>query len=228
MKNFILITLLLAVFSCAKKQYSSHNSMNSLDWNGVYEGRLPGGNAVLTLNQDLTYSLSQGGKTTNGDFVWAEDGGRILLAEDNIHLKVGENFVRMVTVKGKDLGDYQLEKRFGGDLSIKEKYWKLVELNGKPIKAGQKEPHLIIKEGRVTGNGGCNGFSGSYELDESTMRISFSKVAATQMACMDAEYESEFFSVLNTADNYTTDGKTLSLNKARMAPLARFEAVYMK
>jgi copper homeostasis protein (lipoprotein) len=223
MKNFILITLILAIFSCAKKQYPSHNSMNSVDWNGVYEGRLPGGNAVLTLNPDLTYSLSQGGKTTNGDFVWAEDGGRILLAEDNIHLKVGENFVSMVTMKGKELGDYKLERKSVGDLSIREKYWKLVELNGKPVKGGQKEPHLILKGDRVTGNGGCNGFGGSYELDESTLRISFSQVAATQMACMDAEYESEFFRVLGMVDNYSTDGKTLSLNKARMAPLARFE-----
>jgi hypothetical protein len=29
-------------------------------------------------------------------------------------------------------------------------------------------------------------------------------------------------------DNYATDGKSLSLHKARMAPLARFEVVYLK
>jgi hypothetical protein len=30
---------------------------------------------------------------------------------------------------------------------------------------------------------------------------------------------------LNTADNYNVDGQKLVLNRARMAPLARFEAV---
>jgi hypothetical protein len=31
--------------------------------------------------------------------------------------------------------------------------------------------------------------------------------------------------VLKMVDNYTIQGKQLSLNKAKMAPLARFEAV---
>ncbi|MDT4868295.1 META domain protein [compost metagenome] len=115
---------------------------------------------------------------------------------------------------------------------IREKYWKLTELNGKPVsvREGGREPHLILKEegGRVIGNGGCNGFNGAYEFNEATLRIRFSKVAATMMACMEDNVEDEFFKVLGEVDNFTTDGKFLSLNKARMAPLARFEVVYLK
>jgi hypothetical protein len=39
------------------------------------------------------------------------------------------------------------------------------------------------------------------------------------------ERETEFLKVFEMADNYSLSGTTLSLNKARMAPLARFEAV---
>ncbi len=48
-------------------------------------------------------------------------------------------------------------------------------------------------------------------------------MASTLMACPDMELEREFMKVLYTADNYNFDGKTIVLNKARMAPLARFE-----
>jgi heat shock protein HslJ len=59
-------------------------------------------------------------------------------------------------------------------------------------------------------------------------RIKFSKMAATMMACPDMEVEREFLQVLETADNYNLIGDTLVLNRARMAPLARFENVFLK
>lgn len=226
MKNALFLLLVLAGISCTKKQYSSHNSMNSLDWDGRYEGDFGGSPGVLLLRSDLSYTLQKGEKVSQGGFAWAPDGGRIVLPEEKLHFFVGENFLQQVNAKGKPQGKVRLEKV--ADLGIKEKYWKLVELNGQPIKGGDKEPHLIIKEETVQGSGGCNRFHGSYELNEKALRIRFTKVAATLMACTDAPHESAFFKILNEVDNYSTDGKTLSLNKARMAPLARFEVVYLK
>lgn len=220
------LLLVLTGISCTKKQYSSHNSMNSLDWEGRYEGQFDGSPAVLLLKYDLSYTLQRGDKHSQGGFAWAPDGGRIVLPEEKLYFLVGENFVQQVNAKGKPQGSVRLEKV--GDLGIKEKYWKLVELYGKPVKGGEREPHLIIKDETVQGSGGCNRFNGGYELDENTLRLKFTKVAATMMACQDAPHEAAFFKVLNEVDNYTTDGKTLSLNKARMAPLARFEVVYLK
>ncbi|WP_140985222.1 META domain-containing protein [Asticcacaulis tiandongensis] len=115
--------------------------------------------------------------------------------------------------------------------NIKGTYWKLVELNGQPVKALEREPHLILKaEGnRVSGFGGCNGFSGGYELNEETLRVRFVGVASTLMACAEGmEVEQGLHEALRTADNYSLNGNNLSLNKARMTPLARFEAVYLK
>lgn len=117
------------------------------------------------------------------------------------------------------------------DDSITEKYWKLVELRGQPVPSLEREPHLILKtEGnRVTGFSGCNTFNGTYTLDEKTMRIDFGPLAMTRMACAEGmDTEQAFAEVLEQADNYSVSGDNLSLNRARMAPLARFHAVYLR
>jgi heat shock protein HslJ len=114
---------------------------------------------------------------------------------------------------------------------VTEKYWKLVELNGRPVPVLDCEPHLILKaaDGRVNGFGGCNSFTSSYKLDEATFRISFGQIASTMMACPSGmDVEKAFHEVLRTVDNYSLNGDRLTLNRARMAPLARFEAVYLR
>jgi heat shock protein HslJ len=115
---------------------------------------------------------------------------------------------------------------------LTETYWKLTELMGEPIvtTTGTKTEMrmLLKKEGnQVSGNGGCNSFRGSYNLMEGN-RLSFSQLAGTKMACIDMEKETTFMEALQKADNYAIQGKILSLNKGRMAPLAKFEAVYLK
>lgn len=116
--------------------------------------------------------------------------------------------------------------------NLTETYWKLTELNGQPVSyadGNKKEMHLILKKegNRVNGHAGCNSFMGTYTLLEGN-RISFSQLAGTLMACPNMELEKQFMDLLQRVDNYAVKGNALSLNKARMAPLARFEAVYMK
>jgi len=111
---------------------------------------------------------------------------------------------------------------------ITDRYWKLVKLRGQPVSSSAREPHLILKaeDNRAQGSTGCNSFSGTYTLDEATSRISFSQIATTRMFCADGmETENGFTEVLGQADNYSLNGDTMTLNRARMAPLARFEAV---
>ena len=111
----------------------SHNSENSLDWAGIYEGTTPcadceGIKTVLELRDDKTYALSQTylGKpeaenefTKTGDFVWDETGSKVLLKSENdtLHYKVGENQLWMLDKSGNvitgDLADlYILKKTF--------------------------------------------------------------------------------------------------------------------
>lgn len=109
-----------------------------------------------------------------------------------------------------------------------ETYWKVVEINGQPVTnppLHQKEAHIILTAdgNRLQGSGGCNTLMGGYELMEGN-RIKFSGVASTMMACPDMTIESALGKALEMADNYAINGKFLMLNKARMAPLVKFEA----
>lgn len=111
---------------------------------------------------------------------------------------------------------------------ITDRKWKLVELAGKPVadKVNGKEPFLLLQttDSRYSASGGCNGLGGNFTL-EGNGRIRFSAGMSTKMACEDMEIENGLSKVFTVADNYSISGDSLSLNKARMAPLARFIAV---
>ena len=117
------------------------------------------------------------------------------------------------------------------EMSITQKYWKLLELNGKGIvvsKEQSREPHFILKEeNRMTGHSGCNSFGGSYELTGSN-KISFSKIISTKMACIDVPYENEYLQVFESVDTYTLKGDVLLLNNSKGDTIAKFQVVYFK
>lgn len=143
------------------------------------------------------------------------------------------------TIKGNSLELINADKRVIAKFSTKQmlpeitnKYWKLIELNGATLTSIDKQRsemhiNLHVDGNRLTGSGGCNNITGSYELKEGN-RIRFSQIASTRMACMDMSNEDAFLKMLNLADNYIVKGDSLIFNKGRMAPLARFIAVYMK
>ena len=112
--------------------------------------------------------------------------------------------------------------------AITDQKWKLIELEGKPVaeKINGKVPFILFQkeDSRYTGTAGCNGLNGTFTLADHN-RIKFSQGISTMMACEDMTAETGLNKVLQTADNYTINGNVLSLNKARMAPLARFERI---
>ena len=109
----------------------SHNSENSLDWAGVYEGTTPcadceGIKTILELRDDKTYTLSQTylGKmegenefVQTGNFVWDESGSKVLLKSesDTLQYKVGENQLWMLDSSGNrvegDLAEFYILKK---------------------------------------------------------------------------------------------------------------------
>lgn len=115
--------------------------------------------------------------------------------------------------------------------SLTETYWRLTELMGQPIPRVDNEKEIFmrlkIQDNSVHGFSGCNMYNGKYGLENGN-RITFSKFATTLMACGDMSKEKEFMEVLEKSDNYAIKGNILSLNKSKMAPLAKFEAVLMK
>lgn len=97
---------------------AAHNSENSLDWNGTYEGTLPcadcpGIEIELTLNSDLTYSSTMEyleRDTTyeeQGKFEWDDSGSEITLYEsgenESSHYKVGENQLIFLDSEGNQI-----------------------------------------------------------------------------------------------------------------------------
>jgi copper homeostasis protein (lipoprotein) len=103
--------------------------------------------------------------------------------------------------------------------------WKLVELKGKKVKySDANNPYTLefFEGGRIAAFAGCNRMMGSFD-QKPVLQIKFSKIASTLMACADMETEAVFKIVLEEVDNFALNDDKLSLNKARMAPLARFE-----
>lgn len=220
------------------------NSMTSLDWNGVYKGVTPcadceGIETTITLKSDGTFKrmLKYLGKEDNifvdeGEFKWNDEGSKVTLKgkEGTAQMyQVGENALFHLDQEGNRItGDlanmYRLEKN-PTDFRLEDKKWVLIELNGKPFekKEDQKEGFIEfnMETGMFSGNNTCNNFFGSYELLEGD-RIKFGPAGSTLMACPDMETENAFMEVLKTADNYSVLDGTLSLNRAKMAPLARF------
>lgn len=224
-------------------------SRTSVDWNGTYFGFLPcadceGILTELTLNPEGTYRMKRvyWGKDqqvfeSEGSFQWDESGGKIQLMdsgskEDMLRFQVGENRLFQLDLSGSKIESdfaerYELSKQ-SHISGVEGVYWKLVELRGQPIpETAPSTPFFIMVpgSGRVNGNGGCNTLMGGYELEEGS-RISFSQFASTMKACQNADFEPEFLKVFDMVDNYSLKGDRLTLNKARMAPLARFIAAF--
>jgi heat shock protein HslJ len=117
--------------------------------------------------------------------------------------------------------------------NLLEKYWKLDQIMGMDISSlDSKLPndaYVTFKkeDNKVIGNFGCNSFTGAYELGENN-RIHFSQLVGTLKMCMDMTVEAKMKQAFELADSYYLKNDTLILNRARMAPLAQFVAVYMK
>lgn len=241
------------VFACNTKQSGKaiqttvadlHTAQNSLDWSGSYSGKLPcadcdGIETELTLNDDLTYLLTikYVGKedsptdTLKGNFTWVGNNVKLDGIPENTRpsmFKVEENQVRHLDMEGNqitgELAQYYVLKKNGNPM-VEDKKWQLIELNGKPIN-GTADRHYNIfhsQDGRFEAKANCNVLLNRYKI-RNEFRLEIEQGISTLMACPD-NLEQEFLQVLFRVDNLTTDGQTLSLNKARMAPLARFELV---
>lgn len=221
-----------------------HTAQTSLDWQGTYSGNLPCADCEriemeLTLNDDQSYRLIsrhvKGSQTVSdtlqGKFQW--QGNKVHLEgipdnERSSQFKIEEDQVRYLDMEGNPVTgslaqNYVLTKN--GNKEVEDKRWQLAELEGKPVN-GSPNKHFIIfhsKEGRAEAKANCNTISLPYTI-KNKLQLRFRQGLTTLMACPDS-LEQEFLRVLSVVDNLSSDGKTLSLNRARMAPLARFELV---
>ena len=117
--------------------------------------------------------------------------------------------------------------------SIIGKYWKLTELNGEEVvfePSFRRQPHIIFyPENRFSGHGGCNSFSGSYEL-KTDNRILIPPFVSTQIACINMDIENVLMTILLESYSFliTNNETELTLFNSNKIPFARFEVVYFE
>jgi heat shock protein HslJ len=90
--------------------------------------------------------------------------------------------------------------------------------------AADVDTSIEFKDGQMTGNVGCNGFGGKYEVDGD--KITFSEVMSTLMFCEGPVGDQELgtLAVLRESATYALDGDTLTITSAddnSMVVLAR-------
>lgn len=225
---------------------NAHTARNSVDWAGTYRGVLPcadceGIQIELSLSKKGTYELlrryegkSEDIITERGNFRWLPEGNGITLysgnnTNDYTHYLVGEH---QLTMLDKDANRIESEyselyilKKKGYDDRITEKYWRLIELNGKAVESlpGKEQLHLQLKliNSSVFGYGGCNRFSGHFELMHGN-RIQFTKMLRTLIACKRLETENLFLSQFDEVNTYEVKNDTLTLSRAKSKQSARF------
>ncbi len=256
MKKLLLLSLSLIVlnpiFAQKKKDKKNHWLSTApatavKDWDGAYLGVVPcpnceGIQTMIKLNKDNTYTIQTKylGKGTDiledkGKIYWNSDGFNLLLlnGSDSSFIKLSLNQITLLDAEGKVVsGEYASFYNLKKDkLVITEKYWKLIELNGKPLPnvSREKEPFIVLKDKgkNFGGNAGCNTLIGKYELADRN-KISFSDLVTTMMACPDPDTELAIRDALESTDHYVIDGDFLRLEDARNRVNAKFLRIYLK
>jgi len=96
-----------------------------------------------------------------------------------------------------------------GDLGLANTSWTVTSLAGRPTVDPPRPTMTFSADGRVSGNSGCNQYSGTYRTDGSSITIT--NVASTMMMCAGpgADVEALFLKGLNSATAWqrTEDGQ---------------------
>lgn len=243
----------MLLFSACKNNQSTQKTSTKTVVSGLYRGILPcadceGLQTEIKFDGNSHYELLQKsiGKeseivTDYGEYKWLlkdkkiqlksksnQNGNLIFEVEDNQLVKLTDNATKF---PDDTAGQYLLRKELNADYRITGKYWKLIELNGQVVTVTDqhlREPYFILRNDKHTlnGHGGCNAIFGFYEIKEGN-RIKFGTMASTMKACFEDKIENSYFKVFEKTDNYSVKNDTLSFNKARMAPLAKFKAIYL-
>ena len=123
----------------------------------------------------------------------------------------------------------ELRKPKRTESPIKNKRWKLLEMDGEKIEiteAFKGEPHIILslQTNKIHGSGGCNRFGGTYSLDGD--RLTFGDIAFTKIYCEGVmEVENPYMRALTTVNGFRVNGDAMWLLRDGKQ-IMKFEAVY--
>jgi len=101
------------------------------------------------------------------------------------------------------------------DEPIEARTWRLVNVYGTEVSPGadaSADAQVVFSNGQVSGSGGCNRITGSYQRTGASVKIG--PLAATRRACTDAtrtQVESSFLAALQGTTHYSVVGSDLLL-----------------
>ena len=98
------------------------------------------------------------------------------------------------------------------ELILEGHNWKLVSF-GRTRMAVPKDAWVSFKEGHYSGNAGCNGMGGKYEIDLVKQTVKFKAGVSTLMACPDMKLETKFRKYLQAVDSYEIRGDVMILKR---------------
>jgi heat shock protein HslJ len=107
--------------------------------------------------------------------------------------------------------------------SVTGTVWRLTELDGNRVVPSVEATLELSKEGKASGQGSCNRFSGTVAI--SGDRIEFGPLASTKMACVDAAataQETKYLDALQKAERFELDGSTLLIYSTASEKPLRF------
>jgi uncharacterized lipoprotein YbaY/heat shock protein HslJ len=209
----------------------------------------PGIHYQLDLKPDHTFSSHMKYQERDATF---NDSGRWELANNGKMLvlqgksKVNEKFsvldadtLRKLDINGNEIVsqlNYDLkrapqsapgERPAAADAPLENTHWKLAALGDASVSADsvQSEAFLVLdpQQHRISGSGGCNRLTGSYELDGEQLK--FGQTAGTMMMCPKGmDTEQDFFKSLGQVNQWKITGQRLELLDSDRKVLARFAA----
>lgn len=100
--------------------------------------------------------------------------------------------------------------------------WQLQSLGSQAVPAQSSATLTFPETGQVAGNGSCNRFFGSVQVEHD--RIRFSPLGSTKMACLGGagEQEARYLALLQKAQRYEVLGNTLLIHAQGMDQPLRF------
>jgi heat shock protein HslJ len=92
------------------------------------------------------------------------------------------------------------------------KRWTLTQIEERRLSPGRPYIEFAADQTRASGSGGCNSFSGGFEVDGSMLRLS--RLTSTRRACLSSELqriETDFLNLLETTTRFEAQGNRLRL-----------------
>lgn len=199
-------------------------------------------NADHTFTSRMTYEERNSSFSESGRWEFSDDGKMLVLHNgrgrtEKFGLRSAET-LRMLDADGNEINsklNYELKRApefaplEGGTVAsatLENTSWKLTRLNDNPISAPSKQREAFFlldpSNHRVSGSGGCNRLTGSYELKGDELK--FGRMASTMMACPEGmDTEQAFLKSLGQVTRWKIIGQSLELFDSDGKVLAHFE-----